>query len=1131
MESFKLGGIIMIRYIIGRSGSGKSHYILEEIKRQLSENKKVVMIVPEQFTLQAERDFIEKMDTEGMINLEVLSFERMSHMIFQEVRGLDFPIMDEVGRLMALKKIFDDNIEDIKVFKNSYNKVGFLREFSRLISEFKRNRINGFDLEYQIQQSQSQLLKGKIEDIKNIYEKFDTFIMERYIDNDDKFEILIESIKDWDKIRDTYVYVDGFNGLTKQEIKILEEVAKTCDTLNIASVFDHRDQRDYDLFTPTRNMLESIREFAARNGIRENKVMLSREIYNEEIRHLENNLYRYPFEKYEKECTSIQINSVQTIEKEVHLVAGQIEKLIYDEGYRFKDIAVVTSNMDTYENIIKRVFKLHGLKVFIDSKKNSLNSPIIKFILSYLKGMNNNFKRDDILNFLKTDLVDISHEDISLLENYSFEKGIRGKKWFQEFTDKSYKNLEEIEIAREKLAELYNAMLPVKKHINPKNFTIKLYENLINIGFEKNISKWLESIYEDKLYGDYNSHSQVWESVLDTLDQMVEILGEEVITLGEYINILEMGFQSIELGVIPATLDEILVGSIDRSKSHDIKALFIMGMNDGVIPSTHQEAGILVDDEKSLMIENNLPIKSNINNMVMEENLLIYQVMSKPKERLFLSYSQGDIEGKTIRGSFLIDRICMIFPEIKVNYIRNKKLSVDEMFSKESVFNKFVEDIRELVLEKNQSEMYISLFRWFIESGEGKVLVDGLNHSNLVDNLDKEILKDIYSNPLGLSISRLEKFVLCPFAHFVKYVLRPKTFKEYIVDYPDMGLLFHDTLEHFGKEMHRRNIAWDNLSDDVREKMIDSILNRIVLTYNDGILSSSSRYKYLSNKIKRVSRRAISTIFNQITNSDFKPIGHEIAFDDSANSGNIGPLILEDENMGLVVNGRIDRIDSYENNSGKFFRIIDYKSGSKEFSFDDLYYGLQMQLGIYSLAYKKNIGNDRKLAGTFYFRIDDPIIEKEKICDISEENIDEEIMEKLKMNGIFVDDIDVITAMDKNILENRKSSIINAKINKDDSLSKNSSGYSREELNMTIKYIEKKALELGKKILNGEIKISPCEKNGFKACDYCEYNNICQFDSKLSSNKYNIMPKISKDKAIELMKDKISKAGDNDEMD
>ncbi|MCT4632244.1 MAG: helicase-exonuclease AddAB subunit AddB [Firmicutes bacterium] len=1121
----------MIRYIIGRSASGKTYYMLNEIKKKLSLNKKVIMIVPEQFTLQAERDFIEKMNMEGMINLEILSFERLSHMVFQEVRGLDFPVLDEVGRMMALKKIFDDNKEELKVFKNSYNRLGFLREFSRLVSEFKRNRINEHDLEYQIGEASSSLLKGKISDIKSIYGKFNEFLENTYVDSDDKFEILIRSISAWDRVKGSTIYVDGFNGLTGQEFKILEEVAKVSENLNISGVFDHRDERDSELFSPVRKMLEGIRDIAERNNIKESKVFTDRQVENEEINHLEKNLFRYPFDEYERETESIKVNCVQSIEKEVELVAHSIDKLIHEEGYRYRDIAVVTNNMDTYENIIKRVFRLHDLHMFIDTKKSSLNSPAIKFLLSYLRSMLLNFKREDIFNFLKTGLTDMTFEEINLLENYSFEKGIRGNKWFDVFEDSRYPDIEIIEEARKKLHHMFEGMIPVKRNLSPREFTKLLYKKLIDIGFEDNVASWLRDVYEEGRYEYYNAHSQVWESIIDTLDQIVEILGDEKISLKEYVNVLEMGLQSIELGVIPSTLDEILVGSIDRSKSHDIKALFVLGMNDGVIPSNHQEAGILVDEEKSSMIENRLPIKSNIQNMVLDENLLIYQVLSKPKDLLVLSYSQGDIDGKTIRGSYILDRIAMIFPKLEVEFHRDIKLDTEDLYSKGDALNRFASISRDIVKNPEGKDELIPLFRWFLENGYGESVRDGLYHSNIVTSIDKKLLGQLYTNPLGVSISRLEKFVLCPFAHFVKYVLRPKDLKEYIVDYPDMGLLFHDALEHFGKEMYRRDITWDKLDENTKEEMVDSILNRLILTYNGGILDSSSRYKYLSKKIKRVSKRAIDTLFNQINNSEFTPIGHEVAFDDSNSSANIGPLILEDKESELLVQGRIDRIDSYENESGKYFRIIDYKSGAKEFSFDDLYYGLQMQLGLYSMAYQKNSENQGKLGGTFYFRIDDPIVEKDTIVEDDFQEIEKEIMGQLKMNGIFVDDMDVISAMDKNIVENKKSDIINAKLNKDASLSKNSSAYSREDLDILMEYIEIKALELGKRIMDGDISIKPCDKNGFKACEYCDYKNICQFDSNLPDNNYNVMAKMSKEQAMELMKKKTGKGGDDNGVD
>lgn len=1102
-----------INYITGRAGSGKSYYTYKKINESnVLGKEKNILIVPEQYTLQGEIDLITKMNLEGIINVQVLSFKRLAFRIMSEVGGIKKNLITDLGKIMTLRRIFEENKNNLTIFTKAYHQEGFIKEFSSLISEFKKNGMTDSSLnEYLEKIDNDYILKNKISDISMIYEKFDATLAGKYIDEEETLNILYENIKYSAFLKDSEIWIDGFNSFSVQEYKVIEELFKTAKEVTFTLTTDlNLAGRDYDLFSPTINTYKKMKEITERNNLEENEIVLKGNyIKSKELSHLEQNLYSYPAKKYTEIVENIKLTSALNLYNEVENAAINIVKLVRDSGYKWKDISVVTNALDIYSSIIKRVFYEYGIPVFVDDKKSISGNPLVSFIKSSLRIIIDDYKWGDVFLLLKTGFVDISSEDSYELQNYILEKGIKGKDW----RSKSFeiKNKEKITINIEKLRE------NLKKSKNGKDYATALFDYLNDC----NILEKLEIILkEEKDLGNFefvNENSQIWNIVMEIFEQISEIIGEEKYSIKDLYKIIDSGFNSYELGVIPPTMDQVLAGNLERSKSHDIKALFLLGCNDGIIPRSYSDGGILLDKEKVKLQELGMGFyKDNLTEMK-EEKFLLYSAFTKPSEKLFISWSLGDNEGKALRPSLITDRIKRIFPEIKTD---TDLYFMEDSFDDSTIlptpgFKFLTENLRNYLDYGKMDPRWLETYSWYFysPSWEDKLnlLINGLFHENQIKENENNSINNIYLSKERFSISRLETYSNCPFKHFIKYGIRPQEKKEYKVELPDIGNLFHGALEIFPGELQKQNVPWEEVSTEKAEEVISLIVDKISEEFQNGLLQSSSRNMYLKEKLKRISKRAVKTLTNQLQQGEFHSWKFEFPFKEEL-----------DQKENITLEGRIDRLDIWQDETGKYYlRVIDYKSGNKKFNLNDIYNLIQLQLIIYLTAAvfegEKILKGEVKPGGAFYFRIDDPFIEIENS---DEYKLEELINSQLKMDGFLLNEEKNVCAMDKDILENKKSSVIPVSVNKDDSYSSNSMVFSEEELENIFSYVKNMSLQMISDINKGNIKIKPAKGNNFLSCTYCKYLSICQFDTAFPENYYRKLEKYKKDEVLKVMSEK-----------
>lgn len=1120
-----------LRFILGRAGSGKTHRILDEIEYRLKENNnhKLVLIVPEQFTLQAEADLIFKKNLEGIMRVEVLSFQRLGYKVLNEAGGIKKTAINGLGKIMVLRKIFEENTKDLTVFRKASSQDGFLSNFSQLISELKKDDIPANLIkEKSDTMEQDNMLKRKLEDIHLIYNKFNEYMEGRYTDDEDKMNLVIEKLDDSIYFDDAEIWVDGFNGFSALEYKILEKLMLKSRKLNIALTLDITNPRDLNLFTPTDNTYNRLRNMARENGVEERKTILDNiEMYKiDEIRHIEKELFSYPYRRFEKVTERVNVFYSMNQYREIEYVASQIVSFVRDKKYRWRDVAVVCNHIDLYSPTIKRVFSEYGIPYFIDEKRSIMNNPIVKLILSSLEIISRNFRYEDVFRFIKTGFSGLDKNEYERLENYVLRYGIVGDKWLEDFIYEG-ENLEEINKIRSKFTAHF---IKFKSRIKTKNtindLTKYLFEFLTDMSIEEKLNIIIEKQKEKGYLELVNENTQIWNIVMEVLDQLVEILGDTKVTIKEYIKILESGLSEYQIGIIPPTMDQVLVGNLDRSRSHDIKVLFVVGANDGILPSTVEDEGLLLDEEKTEMKSIGLNLSSDGESKAREEEFSIYTSFSKPSEYLYISYALGDSEGKTLRPSIIIDKLRKVFPKLNIcsDIVKNEEIDIDLITTPISTFKYLVENLRLKLDGNNIGEIWQEVYNWYYNEIKWReklnVIIEGLFHNNQQEKIGEEYSRRLYQLPFRTSISRLETYVNCPYSHFIKYGLRPEERKIYEIRTPDIGLLYHNSIEEFSKELAIENLNWHMLNREKSDEIVERVLDNMIDEFQHGLLLSTHRYKYMVNRLKRISKRALWTITEHIRSGDFVPVQHEVIFGEGPDS-KIPPIIISLPNGEEVkLEGRIDRVDILEGEEGSYVKIIDYKSGTKAFNLSDAYYGLQIQLLVYADAIISNgdklIKNQVYPAGIFYFKIDDPMIESdEDDLDL----IEKEIAKKLKLDGIILKDINIVKSMDRNIEETNSSSIIPVSMKKDGEFTKNSSVIDKEDLDNLIKHVKGLIAKIAEEILKGKIRIEPCKEDKYVSCAYCEFSSICQFETSFEDNKYRNIKKLKDEDVLLKLKE------------
>lgn len=1096
----------------------------------------MVLLVPEQYTFQAERDLIEVLETGGILKTEVLSFQRLVFRVFNDAGGITYPHIHSAGKCMIIYRILNKYQKDFKIFAKSADRQGFVNTLSTLITEFKRYNITPAEMENAVDAlEEDNLLKAKLRELNTVYSEFELTIAQRYRDSDDDLTLAAEKMAYTDLYKGAEIWIDGFAGFTPQEYKVIARLFLQAKRVNVSLCTDSLGETGHseetDVFSAVKGAGRRIAKICRELGLEiEPPILLggrpSPRFQNSlELSHLERNLYAYPYKTYPQMTEDISLFSSVNIFAEIEATAQDIVRLCRERGLRYRDIAVVTRNLGSYERLIEVIFEEYEIPCFLDRKLEITKHPLVRMILSMLEIFVENWSYEAVFGYLKTGLTGVQREKIDRIENYVLACGIRGARWTNqeawkmspEFlpvesdAGKPDSMLQEINLIR---SEITRPILEFREKTKGRKeafqFCTALYDFLLGTGVPERIEAFITRFKESGELNLANEYSQVWNIVMDVFDQTVEVIGEETIGLERFMNILKIGFREYQVGLIPASLDQVLVGSVERSKSHEVKALYILGVNDGVFPSSALEEGILSDLERKTLKGLGVELASDTRTQAFDEQYLVYRALTTPEKYLRLSWPLADQEGRSMRPSIIISRMRKLFPNLteasniaKTGVIHQ---SMPVVAARSPAFREMISALREKADGREISPLWQDVYRWFAAREEWRekcrAACSAFAYKNIAQPVGKDKITSLFGNPAYASVSRLERYTACPFSFYVQYGLGAKERKVYRLSPPDVGTFMHAVIERFSRFVAEQDISWRDLEREWCAAKVSEIVDEMLNKMQGSGLTGSKRYTALALRLKRVVLRAIWLIAEHMKRSAFEPVGYEVGFGDDAEL----PAILLELESGerIKLTGRIDRVDALKTEEGTYLRIIDYKSGSKDFKLADAYYGLQVQLLTYLDALWDNPGLNIEgpvlPGGVLYFRIDDPIVRLKG----TEEEIEKAIMKELKMKGLLLADVKLIKEMDKTI--DRTSLIIPASLNKDDGIGRYSSVASLEHFKILRSYLRKLLKGLGEEIMRGNVEISPYRKKDMTSCRYCNFTAVCQFDPSLRENSYRLLP-------------------------
>lgn len=1115
-----------LRFCFGPSGSGKSHRIYEEIMQRAAEEpgRNFLIIVPDQFTMQTQKDLVMRSDRDGILNIDVLSFGRLSHRILEEVGTKEMPVLDDTGKSLVLQKVAADLKEQLPAMGSLLHKQGYIHEVKSAISEFMQYGISTQDMDKLITSAQKRgALAMKLKDLKTLYRGFQDYIRDHFITTEETLDVLRRSLSKSKILKGSVVVFDGFTGFTPIQNRLIQELMRVCaETIVTVTIGVGEDPYKMDgeqkLFHLSKKTVADLEKLAAEAEVERGEDLFVKGGPNRfakapALHYLEQNLFRYQYEPYAGEQQEIHMFEALSPREEVHQTALYIRHLIREQGMTYRDIAVVIGDLEGYASYVETEFGQLEIPCFLDRTRGIVLNPMIEYIKSALQLYIKDFSYDTVFHFLRSGMADISREEIDELENYVIRTGARGyrtySRLFTRRTEELQGNAEGSEQAEEKTMERLNRIrqqfmdaveiLHMGSQEKAGDYVSHLYDFLEQNQVQQKLLNYQQQFEKEGDLSRAREYAQIYRLVMDLLDQVYELLGEEEISRQEFADILEAGFGEITVGTIPQNVDRIVVGDMERTRLKQVKVLFFLGVNDGNIPKNASKGGIISDMDREFLIESGTEMAPSPRQQMYIQRLYLYLNMTKPSEQLYLSYAKVNSEGKGIRPSYLIDTVRKLFPAMSVEYPQNRS-RLEQIEGRQEGARYLAEELREYVegtLPEEERQDFYLMYRAYEADAAGRDLLTRAAFRRYRESgLSRIVARALYGQQLENSVSRLETYAACACRHFLQYGLSLQEREEFGFEASDMGTVYHAVLENFAGKLAESNLTWWDFTEDFAAKAVKESVEAYAATYGETVLYSSARNEYAITRMSRILPRTVLTLQKHLKQGSFQPDDYELSFRFAEDLDSIHVDLSEDEKMHLQ--GRIDRIDVSEDAEHVYVKVIDYKSGNRKFDLAALYYGLQLQLVVYmnaamEMESRKHPDKEIVPAALLYYHIDDPTIETP--VELTDEQINEQILAKLRMNGVVNSDPGVVERLDRYMQD--KSVVIPVEKKKDGSFSARSGVLSREEMQLISSYVDAKIRSIGREILDGKIAANPYEKGNEEACTYCAYKKVCGFDGSI----------------------------------
>lgn len=1116
---------------------------------------KALVIVPEQFTLQAEREAFLYLRAKSLINVEILSFSRLGFRILGELGGGKKTYIDKRGRFMLLKKILKEQGADLLVYKGMEKHQSFIEKTGDLIYEMKQYDTTAADLQVLLDRmEEDSLLKRKLSDLQRIYLEYERLTVGKYLDGEDYLALFAEKAPHSELVRQSTFWVYGFDSFTPKNLTFMGQLMEHGKDLNVVLVGDEN-CRDSRLFEVTGLVMNKLSTLAGEKGITCKRISLNgeealkRKGQNPVLEAVERELYALPPAPFlggklqtapaHLEAEVITLVQAANPYGEAESAAAYARHLLRDKGLKYKEIALICNDTGSRGNLIKRVFAQYGLEIFMDEKRGILHHPVIAFILALPGIVEEGYATRDLFLMLKTGFSGIDEGSIEELENYVSGYRVRGraiKKPFQKgIVQYGEEGLKALEATRQEVVSFLEPFEKAYKEaetIGEK--AAALYAYLAeNVNLPGQLELRIKEAEEAGRLEFAHELSMIWEAVISLLDQLVAIVGREKMDGKGFRELLLTGFEAEEIGIIPPTEDCLMLGTMQRTRLGQIKALVVMGANEGILPTKVSEEGLLSEDEKSLLMGQKTEVGKLREVLVKEEALGIYKALSRPRDYLWMSYAISDNEGGRLNPSPIFTQLTRIFPELTVvPDVLSSHDPLQRVVTKDSTFPHFTEALREALSgsEGVLDPIWEAVLDWYRQDeekcGSGiavnplKLLKEGLFYENKPKKIDKELVKKLYSyrsageeKVLTLSPSRLERYGRCPFAFFVAHGLKAEEPRGFEITGMDLGDIYHHCFMRLSGDLTKEGIPvtdpaspWMTVTRPESESLISGYLEELGKNYREGLFTLGNEENYRLERIRRVCFDTAWMLICHVRQGQIEGMACEEGFGPGPDK-NLPPIEVFTEEGRVQIEGKIDRVDYMREGRVK---IVDYKSGREKFNGEEAKAGYRLQLMLYmkaAQAEKSAVGKLREPAGIFYFLIDEPSIDSSSLSVglDGEEKLAAELRRSFKLDGVVVNAPGVVEDIAGDFTGN--SEILPLYKNKEGIVSGTGVGklLSPEEFTDLQNAVDATVRQLCGDMAKGIISAAPKKTGEFTSCTYCNYKSICRFDLAFPGCRYRVI--------------------------
>ncbi len=1098
-----------LHMICGRAHSGKSTYILDTINELIKQNKKIVLVVPEQFAHIAEKRLLKNVGYILDDSLEITSFNRLAMRTRDMAGDMREGIITPTGKSLVMAQVIENT--ELEYFKASKEQPGFVDTCINCISEFKKYNISCEDINAVSNKLDNQILKLKLNDLNKIYTSYENAICDKYIDTDDVLDILFDLLCKNDFYSDCVFLFDEFSSFIPQEQKIISQLINKCKDVYVTLCME-KDLTN-NLFLPTITTYNCLVDICRQSHYELcETVWLQKAYYSSDvIAFAEQNLFAYPTKLYEGNSDNLVVAKAQNPYNEVDNAARHILKLVRG-GMRYKDICIICSDINQYNHIFRNVFPKYNIPYFIDEKTPVLQHHIVLFVLSTIDVYLNNYSYESIFNFIKSGFNDIDSVSISLLDNFILKTNVSKNTWFDddrwntiiqnyECSDNDKKIIQDIRANYiVPLAELHNKI----KGKPAANLCVEhLYNYLCQINLSDTINKYIAKFEKSGDAARQKEYESVWNILVNVFNELHNVLGDKKINVTQLRKYLYVALMHQSIGIIPTSVDEVIIGDIARTRTDKVKALVVIGANEGLFPVPAKDSSAISDNDKKALAEADMQLSTTSSQQSFYNQFLIYKVFSMPDIMMYVSYSSADCSYHTLAPSFSVERLKKIFGKSVSDDTFENIDSIDVITSGATVSEYLAAVIKKAKKGESHIKEWDAVYNYFKNSKKDSLdkIESFIKYNNPIKPISKENLKINYDS-MYTTISRLQQYKACHYSYFLTYMLKLTERPQPKLRSLDLGIIVHDILEKICVGMNADNVTFKSADSKYFENKIDCYLNSYIETLGTQYAQLSKRELYCVKRLKNALLLCFEMLKKQIVNSKFMPIGYEIKFDDD----NIGciEIQLDDGNI-LKITGKIDRADAYSTEQSTFLRVIDYKTGKKTFNLTDVVNGLDIQLLVYLNAL---VDSDSKntYGGAFFFTLDDVLISSKN--NMSDGEIAAKVENAMKLKGIVADNDEVLSAFDQLSVKNAKNK---GTISQFKAMSK---------------YLKKLIADLWNEVCSGNIVPNPYKHGAKMPCTYCPYASICRINSDDSGICHSEITTLKNEEAWHIIM-----GGDNNGMD